>query len=140
MFFLIRKVMFPPIKGLKEGTDDDGLIIKTQTGTDQIIPTPTEPDTIPTPEDTNPDQPWIQYTIQELKAKLDIQQTEARRISNIAKLLDNKDAIKFSLTALFKARNVIERIDTESTITADEIVKETTRIDFYISEAKKMVE
>jgi len=39
----------------------------------------------------------------ELKTKLEAQQLDARKVLNIAKLIDNKAAIKFSLAANLKA-------------------------------------
>jgi hypothetical protein len=75
-----------------------------------------------------------------LSEKLKAQQTEARKVLNIAKLLENKQAIKFALAAMLKAGNVLERIDTEATITAQDVLQESQKIDAYLNEANKLVE
>lgn len=102
------------------------------------IPSP-ETNPTPTPEPTeNPTNATL--TLPELQAKIEVQQTEARKVLNIAKLLENKAAIKFSMAAMLKAGNVLERIKTESSVTADEIAAESASIDRYLQEANKLVE
>jgi len=148
MFFIIRKVMVPPIKGIKQDivplTGDDTLIIHTQTWNTESESSTTGNSITPPPvvqQETTPQATGNSvYTIPELQAQLEVQQTEARRLANTAKLLDNKDAIKFSLTALLKAGNVLERLQTEPSITVDEILKESEKIDFYIKQAQQFVE
>jgi hypothetical protein len=44
------------------------------------------------------------------------------------------------MAAMLKAGNVLERIKTESSVTADEIAAESAGIDRYLQEANKLVE
>lgn len=127
--------MFPPIKGIKQPTEPGLIPIVTEVN-ETGATTPTGVTTVP----LAPQATGGSYTIPELRAKLEAQQTEARRLANTAKLLDNKEAIKFSLTALLKAGNILERIANESTISADEIIQESDKIDLYIQKAQEIVE
>ncbi len=91
------------------------------------------PEEIPVPENNT-------LTLNELTEKLKTQQTEARKVLNVAKLLENKQAIKFSLAAMLKAGNALERIDIETTITAEDVLRETEKIDRYLADANKLIE
>lgn len=95
-----------------------------------------------TPSDNEQDTtvPQWSLTITELKIKLEAQQADARKMLNVAKLIDNKAAIKFSLAANLKAGNVLDRIDNDPTITADDVASEVETIDRYLEEASKLVE
>lgn len=160
---LVWKVMFPTIKGTKapETTPPtaeqwiDGLPLPsdTQLPSDDTSDTPgnLENDTVEPPVDVveqpgeatptpTPSQPTGWFTLVELTEKLKLQQIDARKVLNIAKLLENKQAIKFSLAAMLKAGNVLERIDTEPTITAEDVLKESEKIDAYLGEANKLVQ
>lgn len=113
--------------------------------TEEVVPDDTfwpednEQITPPDDESDNP-TPSGSLMINELKIKLEAQQADARKMLNVAKLIDNKAAIKFSLAANLKAGNVLERIDTDSTITADDVASEVETIDRYLEEASKLVE
>ncbi len=97
-------------------------------------------DTNTPPDDTQNTNPSGTLTMTELKTKLEAQQLDARKVLNIAKLIDNKAAIKFSLAANLKAWNVLDRIETDSTITADDVASEVDKIDRYLEEANKLVQ
>lgn len=92
------------------------------------------------PDNSQNTNPTGTLTLSELKTKLEAQQTDARKVLNVAKLIDNKAAIKFSLAANLKAGNVLDRIETDSTITADDVASEVDKIDRYLEEANKLVE
>jgi hypothetical protein len=83
---------------------------------------------------------WWSYTMNELEAKLESQQLEARRILNKAKLLWNKEAIKFGTAGLLKATKSIEKIKKDSSVTADEIQKDAERTDLYIQQADSLIQ
>ena len=134
--------MFPGIK--EQPTGEDPFVATSGSLIDEEpTDTPTKPvDDEPTPIDDPEPTPTAgdTYTISQIQAKIEAQQTEARKIVNIAKLLENKPAIKFAMAAMLKAGNVLERIKNESTITADELMKESEKIDQYLLEAGKLVE
>lgn len=155
---LVWKVMFPKINWTKPVDDTqittwDTIDVPTPDDTgDTILPDDSTPpwdawtpiddgtqETPPTPDD-NVVLPSQGLTLPELTEKLKQQQTEARKVLNIAKLLENKQAIKFSLAAMLKAGNVLERIGTESTITAEDVLRESQKIESYLMEANKLVE
>ena len=96
-------------------------------------------DTTP-PDNSQNTNPTGTLTLSELKTKLEAQQADARKALNVAKLIDNKAAIKFSLAANLKAGNVLDRIETDPTITADDVASEVEKIDRYLEEANKLVE
>lgn len=154
---LVWKVMFPTIKWTKAPTDEPTTTWTqqelltwaneqpTQEPTDEPQPTPDETppseepsDTLPIPDPSSAPQNTL--TLVELTEKLKMQQTEARKVLNIAKLLENKQAIKFALAAMLKAGNVLERVSVETTITADDVLQESQKIDRYLEEANKLVE
>jgi hypothetical protein len=92
------------------------------------------------PDNTQNTNPTGTLTLDELKTKLEAQQLDARKVLNVAKLIDNKAAIKFSLAANLKAGNVLDRIETDPTITADDVASEVDKIDRYLEEANKLVQ
>lgn len=76
------------------------------------------------------------FTFDELKAKLTAQQKEAQATANKAKLLNNKDAIKFSIVSIRKASEALKRIEDDPTITASELTDIATKVDLYLQEAQ----
>ena len=120
-----------PIGNTDIPTDTDEEINQPIDNTNNDVPTIDTPSSPPTA---------ASLTLSELSEKLKVQQTDARKVLNIAKLLENKQAIKFALAAMLKAGNVLERIETEPTITAQDVLQESQKIDAYLSEANKLVE
>ncbi|USN55831.1 MAG: hypothetical protein H6765_04585 [Candidatus Peribacteria bacterium] len=78
--------------------------------------------------------PKSSYTLNELKSKLEAQEIEARKSLNKAKIVRNQAAIKFGLAAVIRSGNALERIETDSTVTADEMQKEAEAIDLYLQQ------
>lgn len=80
------------------------------------------------------------FTIPELKKKLEAQQKEAQRLLKKAQFVENKSAIKFTMTAKMKAMNTLQEIATNENITADEVQKKATKIDLYLQAATKLLQ
>ena len=128
--------MFP--MGSSDGLDPQVPAILDDTQPDSQ---PDNPDTTPQPDDTDTqpdDQNGSSFTMTELQAKLEAQQVEARRMLNKAKLLGNRDAIKFGTAALLKASKSLDKIKKKTT-TADEVQKDAERVDFYLKQADAAV-
>jgi hypothetical protein len=80
------------------------------------------------------------FTLDELKAKLTTQQKEGQTLANKAKLLNDKDAIKFSIVSIRKAGEALKRIEEDPTITAEELTDIATKIDLYLQEAQLRIQ
>jgi len=81
----------------------------------------------------------ISFTIPELIKKLEAQQKEAQRLLKKAKFIEDKTAIKFTMTAIVKTTSILNEIDTNPNITANEVQKKATKIDLYIQAATKIL-
>ena len=88
----------------------------------------------------NTDQLSGNFTFDELAAKLTAQQKQAQTIANKAKLLNDKEAIKFSIVSIRKASEALKRIEDDPTITASELTDIATKIDLYLQEAELRIQ
>jgi len=129
-------VMFPSIKGGEKTPKPDQVV---ENPVEPIPTQPTEPIAVdPVAPDPTPTQPTAQFTMSELKSKLEGQQIEARRVLNKAKLLGNRDAIKFGTAALLKASKSLDKI-TKNTTTADEVQNDAQKIEYYLEQADNAI-
>lgn len=108
--------------------------------TGQLVeqPTPTEPE-IPVVDTPTP--PIVQqFTIPQLTAKIQAQQIEARRLLNKAKLLNDREGIKFATAALLKSSKLLDEAEESETITASMLESQSQTIDLYLGQAQAVVE
>lgn len=101
-------------------------------------PDPDSDEEEPTLPTDDPEQS-SSFTMAELVAKLEDQQVEARTTLNQARQVGNREAIKFSVAALQKATSTLERIENDTTYTADQVQRDATRVDTYLKEAQDML-
>lgn len=103
-------------------------------------PEPIQPQPLPT-EDPIVEVPDEQtFTLPQLIAKLEVQQSEARRLLNKAKLLNNREWIKFATAGFIKSSKSLDEAAQDPTITADKLQRDAQRIDLYLWQAQSIVE
>jgi hypothetical protein len=65
---------------------------------------------------------------------------EARRLLNKAKLLNDREGIKFATAWLLKASKSLDEASEDPTITADTLERDARRVDLYLSQAQAIVD
>jgi len=80
------------------------------------------------------------FTLPELEAKLEAQLLESQRLLKDANFINDKRAIMFSSTARTRATSLLAEIESDPSMTANEVQDAAEKIDFYIQEASKILQ